>query len=180
MAESARAMQRAGETMQAHGQAMADEAARTGDRDLAARGEHWRRDGQALLQGAGWMAMNPTAAGSLAASPAELATQGSLGALNQGAQAMLHDPRGAREVDLEALRWNGLSMRAEGQNMAEHGRLMVDDVDLVVARHDLAGQTAADLRGAALTMQEVGARLQRNGQAMVDYADQLRRSMALR
>jgi hypothetical protein len=61
MAESAQAMQRAGVVMQGHGQAMLDEGQWAGDQGLVAYGEHWIRDGQALIQGGRWMAMNPTA-----------------------------------------------------------------------------------------------------------------------
>lgn len=180
MAEGAQAMQRAAATMRTHGQAMLDDGRRTGDQELVAQGEHWVQDGQTVAQGARWMAMDPTAGGSLLASPADLAAQGSWGELNRGAQAMLHDPRGARQVDLEALRWAGLGMQGEGQNMAEHGRLMAEQVELMVAKHNLDAPGATDLRQAARTMDEVGGHLMQNGQAMVAYADQLRRAMALR
>ena len=177
MAESAQAMQRAGEAMRTHGQAMLVEARRAGDQELLAHGEHWTRDGQALLQNAGWMAANPTSAVS---PPADLAAQGSWGELNRTARAMLHDPRGARQVDMEALRWAGLAMRGEGQNMAEHGRVMAEEVETMVARHGLAGQSAADLRQAASTMGAVGGHLRQNGQSMVDYAERLHRASAMR
>lgn len=180
MAESAQAMQQAGATMAAHGQAMLDEGRRTNDQDLLAHGEHWQRDGQALVQGGQWMAMNPTAPGSLVVPPSELAKQGSLGSLTQTAQAMLHDPSQARAVDLAALRWTGQAMRAEGQTMAEHGRVMAEEADLMVARHELAGQAATDLRQAAQTMSDVGATLSQNGRRMIDYADQLQRSLGAR
>ncbi|GIW07461.1 MAG: hypothetical protein KatS3mg060_2266 [Dehalococcoidia bacterium] len=90
---------------------------------------------------------------------------------------MLHDPSRARGVDLEALRWNGLAMRAEGQNMADHGRVMVEEAEVMVTRHQLQGQAAADLLQAAQTMREVGGHLTGNGQAMIDYAERLRRSL---
>jgi hypothetical protein len=179
MADAAQAMRRAGETMRTHGQAMIGEAHRTGDQEQAAHGEQWLRDGQALLRGAGWMAMDPTDAGSLASSPAELARQGSWGPLIRGAQAMLHDPRGAREVDVEALRWNGLAMRAEGQTMAEHGRLMAEEVATMIVRDDATGEPLAEPRAAASALQSIGDRLQLNGQAMVEEADHLRRVLAL-
>lgn len=180
MDESARAMQQAGATMQAHGQTMLDAGRRAGDQALIAHGEHWQRDGQALVQGGRWMAMNPTAPGSLVTSPSELAGQGNLGTLTQTAQAMLHDPSRARAVDLAALRWNGQAMRAEGRTMAEHGRVMQEEAEAMVARHGLAGQAATDLRQAAQTIVDVGAALGQNGQRMIDYADQLQRSLGAR
>lgn len=177
MQESAQALQRAGQVMQTHGQAMLAEGQRTGDQEQIAHGEHWLRDGQALSQRAEWLAMNPLAPSSLVTSPAELSRQGSWGELPQTALAMLHDPSRAREVDLEALRWNGLAMRAEGRTMAEHGQIMAEEAEVMVARHGLDGQAAADLRQAAQTLREVGGHLEGNGQAMIDYADRLRRSL---
>lgn len=180
MADSAQAMQRAGAVMQTHGQVMLDEGRRTGDHDLIAHGEHWRRDGQALMQGGQWLAMNPTAPGNLATAPAELARQGNWGELARTAQAMQHDPTRARATDLEALRWAGLAMRAEGQAMAEHGRVMREEAEVMVTRHGLSGPMAADLHQAARTMGEVGASLTGNGQTMIDYAVQVRRSLGYR
>jgi len=180
MQESAAALAAGGRTMMAHGQAMLAEGQRTGDQELVAHGEHWLRDGQALSQRAEWLAMNPLALSSLATSPGELSQQESWGELTRTAAAMLHDPSRARAVDLEALRWNGLAMQAEGRMMAEHGRLMLEEAELMVARHQLDGQAAADLRQAAQTMREVGSHLEGNGQAMIDYADRLRRSLGSR
>ena len=177
MAESAQTMQRAGEAMQVHGQVMLVDGRRLGDPELIAHGEHWTRDSQALLQNARWMAANPT---STIVPPAGLAAQGSWGELNRTAQAMLHDPRGARQVDMEALRWTGLAMRGEGQNMVEHGRVMSEETELMVARHGLAGASAEELRQAASAMVAIGALLRENGQSMVDYADRLHRVNAMR
>lgn len=180
MQEGGAAMQRAGEVMQAHGQAMLDEGRRTADPDLIAHGEHWLRDGQALIQGGRWMMENPTAPGSLVSSQAELQAQGSWRDLNRTAENMLHDPSRARQIDLEALRWNGMAMRGEGQIMAEHGRIMAEEVEVMIARHGLQGQTAADMRQAADVMREVGGHLMQNGQEMMEYAERLRRSMGKR
>lgn len=137
MQESARALERAGQVMQTHGQAMLTLGQRAEDQDLIAHGEHRVRDGQALSQRAQWLAMDPLAPSSLVTSPGELSRQGSWGELTRTAAAMLHDPSRARAVDLEALRWNGLAMQAEGRMMAEHGQLMVEEAELMVAR---AGQ----------------------------------------
>ncbi len=178
MGESAQAMLRDGGAMQVHGQAMLDEAGRTGDADLQVHGEHWLRDGQDLVQRARWMSMDPLAPASLVTPPAELSRQGSWGALTQTAAAMLHDPGQARRaVDLEALRWNGEAMRAEGRTMAEHGRVMAEEAEIMVSRHALQGQAATALRQAAQTMQAVGGHLEQNGQGMLDYAARLRRSL---
>ena len=49
---------------------------------------------------------------------------------------------------MEALRWAGLAMQAEGRTMAEHGRVMAEEAELMMARHGLPGPTADDLRAA--------------------------------
>lgn len=180
MEEAARAMQTAGAAMQAHGRQMLAESQRTGDQALTAQGEHWLSDGQALDQGGRWMAMNPTAPGSLVTSQRDLAAQGSWSELTRTAQGMLHDPKGAGAADLQALRWNGQAMRAEGKTMAEHGRVMAEEAEAMIARHALPGPAADELRRAARTMREVGGHLESNGQAMLDYAERLRWSMGYR
>lgn len=180
MTESARTMAGAGAVMQAHGQAMLAESERSGSQDLVAAGEHWRRDGQALVQGSRWLAMDPTAPASLATSAAELARQGSWGELVRTTQAMQHDPSQARTTDLEALRWAGLAMRAEGRTMVEHGRVMLAEVDRMTARHGGNDPVMAELRQAAQALGEVGGALEQNGQQMIDYAGRLRRGLGQR
>lgn len=180
MEESALAMQQAGTAMQTYGRAIVEQGQQANDPTVIAYGERWQRDGQALVQRGQWMAMNPTAPSNLHAGQAELQTQGNWTTLNRAAQAMLHDPSKARATDIEALRWNGEAMRAEGRTMAEHGQLMADEVELLVSRRVLNEQAARDLRQAARTLRTVGEQLQRNGQAMIDYADQLRRSLGYR
>jgi hypothetical protein len=180
MEQSAQALQQAGAAMLAHGQLMLDAGQAAGDQDLVDHGEHWLRDGRELVQRGQWLAMSPTSPVNLNTSPADLAAQGSWGALTQTAQAMLHDPSRAREIDLQALSWNGQAMRAEGQTMAEHGRVMTEEVEVMVARHALEGQAATDLRQAARAMLEVGGYLAQNGQSMINYADRLRQSMGFR
>lgn len=180
MDESARAMQQAGAAMQAHGQVMIDEGQRTGDKGQVMIAEYWRQNGQALAEGGQWMAMSPTAPGNLLTPPGAVASQGSWGELTRTSAAMLHDPSKARSVDLEALRWNGEAMVAEGRNMAEHGRLMQEEVNVMLVRHGLSNQVEADLRLAAQTMLTVGSHLQQNGQQMVEYAARLRRSLGYR
>jgi hypothetical protein len=178
MQDSARALLADAGVMQAHGQAMLDEGQRTGDQELIAAGEHWLTDGQQLSQRAQWLVMDPLSPGSLTVPPSQLSQQGNWGALIQTSQAMVHDPSQARTpTDMEALRWNGLSMQAEGRGMADHGRAMADQIDTMSARHVLDSQTALSLRHAAQTMQTVGSELEQNGQAMLDYADRLRRSL---
>jgi hypothetical protein len=173
-------MQQAGNVMQSHAQAMLVEGQRTGNQDLIVRGEHWLRDGQAMVRSGQWMAMNPTAPGSLVYSPSELSAQGTWGELTRTAQQMLHDPSRAREIDLSALMWNGQAMRAEGRNMLDHGQIMAEEAESMIARHGVEGQTATDLRQSATTLRQVGGYLEQNGQSMIDYADRLRRSMGYR
>ena len=180
MAESAGAVQQAGAVMQTHGQAMLEEGQRLDDSDLVAQGEHWRADGQALARRGEWLRLHPLAPSSLVVSPGELSGQGGWGDLIGTAEAMLHEPGRAREIDLEALRWNGLAMRAEGQTMAEHGRIMIENLGVMASRHPVADQTEADLSQAAEEMRTTGGHLAANGQAMIDYAERLRRSMGYR
>ena len=178
MQESARALQADAGVMQAHGQAMVAAGQHTGDQDLIARGEHWLKDGQDLAQRAQWLSMDPTAPANLVTSPAELSRQAGWGSLTASAQAMLHDPSKARgALDLDALRWNGLAMQAEGRNMADHGRVMAEETDVMAARHTVDASTITALGHAAQTMQTVGGHLSANGQEMLDYAERLQRSL---
>lgn len=179
MAEAAEALRQAGSAMIAHGQAMLDEGQGTGDLDLASHGDHWLQDGRLLIERGRWLTTNPIAPGSLVTPPAQLSAQDAWGALPRAAEAMIHDPSNAREVDLEALRWNGEAMLAEGRNMVDHGRLMVEEVDVFTGRHPLDPQTAEELRLAAKTLQRVGRQLEQNGQDMIEYAERLRRSLGI-
>ena len=73
MAESARAMELAGQTMERHGAIMVQRGHATGAVDMVGHGEHWQLDGQREIRGGRWMAMDPLAASSLVSTPAELA-----------------------------------------------------------------------------------------------------------
>jgi hypothetical protein len=165
--------------MQTHAQAMLDEAARTGDSDLQAQGEHWLQDGNDLVQKGSWLLMDPLAPGNLVTTPAELSRLGAWGSLPQTAQAMLHDPTKLGAANPEDLRWNGEAMRAQGRGMADHGRVMAEEVEVMVARHGLSGDDALALRQASRTMQDVGTTLEQNGQGMVDAGDRINRSLGL-
>ena len=182
MADSARAMELAGQTMERHGAAMVEQGRATGAVDMVGHGEHWQLDGQRAVLGGRWMAMDPLAPGSLISTPAELAAAGSWGSLIETAQAMLHDPSRARAVDLQALRFNGLAMRAEGAAMAEHGRVMTEEVGVMMrlSDHGLDAMTADELLDAATTLERTGRVLEQNGQGMIDYADRMRRSLGYR
>lgn len=182
MAESARAMERAGQAMIRHGASMGERGRATGATDLMMRGERWQLDGWRVVQGGRWMAMDPLAPASLASTPAGLAASGDWGRLVVGARAMLHDPARAGDTNLDALRWNGEAMRAEGATMAEHGRRMATEVELMASleNHDFVGVTAAELTDAAASLERVGRALERNGQAMIAYVVRLRRSIGAR
>lgn len=175
MQESGQAMRRAGEVMRRHGQAMVDEGQQKGDPDLIAHGEHWLRDGQALEQGGQWMTMNPLVPGSLA--PDAQLDAYNRSAIDRAVRAMSQDPRRAPGIDIEALRWVGLSMRGEGQNMVEHARVMAEEIEQMDRWHALPAQEAAELRQAVETMRRSGNDLRQNGQMMIEYADRLRRGM---
>lgn len=179
MEEAGRTMQQAATTMQGHAQAMLDEGRRTGNQDLIAHGEHWLREAADLNQAGGWMLMNPVTPGALA--PQANLTAADRSQLDRAVRAMIHDPsKVGREVDLETLRWNGLSLRGEGQNMADHARVMAEEVELMVERHGLQAPAAADLRAGTAALRQGGDHLMQNGQAMIDYADRLRRGMGLK
>lgn len=180
MTTVAQALHGAGTVMETHGQQMLADGQRTGNQNLAATGQHWLRDGKTLVQQGKWLTMDPTAPVNLHASPAELAQQGNWGQLNKGAQAMLHDPGRASAVDLAALRWDGAAMRSEGQEMRDHAQVMSEEIDAMEAQKMVTGSTVTDLRQATAKLRAAGASLQENGQAMMDYADQLRRSLGYR
>ena len=182
MVEAGRAMEEAGRTMERHGTAMIERGRAAGAMDVVAHGEHWKLDGERAIQGGRWMAMDPLAPGSLVSSPSELGMAGSWGSLTETARAMVHDPSRSRAVDLGALRRNGLAMRAEGTAMAEHGRVMVEEVEVLMrlGDHGLDAATADELRGAATSIERAGRGLERNGQAMIDHADRMRRSLGYR
>jgi hypothetical protein len=177
MTDAAQALIGDGNVVQAHGQAMLDEAAQTGDSDLQYHGQHWLQTGQDMVQRGQWMEMDPLAPGNLVTSPADLSRQGAWGSLPQTAEAMMRDPSHAGAEDLQALRWNGQAMLAEGRIMAGQGELLTSEADAMIARHALQGADAAAVHHAAQTLHDVGSDLQQNGQQMVDYADRLRQSL---
>ncbi len=170
MDESAQAMQQAGSAMLSHGQAMLEEGTRNGDQTLIGQGNRWLTEGQDLVQGGQWMSLTPLSPSVLSSSPGE-------SQMERYAQGMAHDPNKAGAVDLEALRWDGLAMRGEGQNMAEHARAMAKEADLMVAQHHMDDQTAGDLRRSVQGLRDAGDRLTNTGQTMTDYADRMERSL---
>lgn len=180
MEEGGRVMQQAGVAMQARGQVMLDEGLRVGNQEMIAHGEHWLRDGRAVAEQGRWMALDPVAPANLETDRGGLTASGDWAGLVRYARAMQHDPHRARATDLEALRWNGLAMRGEGRNMVEHGRLMIEEIDLLVARGFLDDAGAAQLRESARAIGTAGEHLARNGEAMIAYADQQRRMLGLR
>lgn len=93
MSESAEAMRQAGEVMLDHGEWMLSDGRRSNDQSLIDRGQHWLQDGEALIQEASWMAMDPVAVGSLLTSPGDLKDDGNWGMFSRTATQMLHDPK---------------------------------------------------------------------------------------
>lgn len=176
MDEAAQAMQQAGAVMQTHGQAMVDQGQSSGDQDLAALGQQWLQDGQQIALGGQWMAMDPTDPSNLD-SPSGMATEGNRSELSIHAQAMLHDPSKATAVNIEALRDDGLAMQGEARNMVQHARVMGLTIDLMLARHQVDDQTAAELRQATQALKDAGNRLVKNAQQMINYADRMHRSL---
>src|SRR6266567_7337214 len=103
------------------------------------------------------MAKNPTDPSNLD-SPAGVAADNNRQQLSIHAQAMLHDPSKARAIDIEALRDDGNAMQGEARNMVEHARVMGQTIDLMVAKHQVDDQIAADMRQAAQVLNDVGTR----------------------
>lgn len=176
MDEAAQGMQQAGATMQAHGQAMIDQGRNSGDQNLVALGQQWLQDGQQIAQGGQWMAMDPTDPSNLD-NPAGVASDANRSALSVHAQQMLHDPSKASAINIDALRDDGYAMQSEAQNMLAHAHVMTQLVDVMVAQHMVDDPTATALRQAALTLGDVGNRLGKNAQQMIDYANRLHRSL---
>lgn len=163
--------------MRRHGEAMLSEGTARADQRLTDHGKHWIADGDALILGGAWMAMNPTAPGSLAATPDELAENANWTALNRAVRAMLHDPSKARQIDAEALHWNGVAMRDEGRIMTEHARVMMPQVEMMSSYHQLDDATMAELRAAVEAMRISGGHLTANGQSMMEFAGRLHKGI---
>lgn len=177
MQSSVAALEGAGVAMERHALQMLADGQAASDPELIGHGEHWLADGQALVQRAEWLAMSPTSPGSLIASPYELSRDSSWAELSRRTQQMLHDPSGARGIDIVALRLNGAAMQAEGRLMVEHSHQMADEITLMVALHGLDGSAADELRATTAAMVSVGEHLEQNGTAMIAYADRIARTL---
>jgi hypothetical protein len=93
------------------------------------------------------------------------------------ADSMVHDPGKARELNLQNLRGNGLSMAAEGQAMAEHGREMLAEVEQLRRDGMLDEEMAGELSAGAQALVDAGEALAREGERMREYAENLLRSI---
>ena len=183
MAESAAAMTAAANAMGRHAETMRAAGERAGDPVLLAHARHWADDAAQLAERGAWMARDPAARASLVTDPAALASQGTLAAVVRGAGAMVHSMgriAGARDVDLDALRWSGESMRDEGRQMGEHASAMATDIDQMVAHHAFATGEAAGLRYAMRGVETAAEHTRRTGQEMVDYVERTWRSLGRR
>ena len=69
-----------------------------------------------------------------------------------------------------------------GAAMAEHGRVMVEEVEVMMrlSDHRLDATTGDGLRAAAVAIERAGRGLEQNGQVMIDHADRMRRSLGYR
>lgn len=116
-------------------------------------GGHWAQDARALRERGAWMVLAATA------------------------DSMVHDPDNARELNLQNLRGNGLSMTAEGQAMVDHGEEMLAAVEQL--RRDAAVEdgVATELSNQANALIAAGQALQRDGERMRQYAENLLRSI---
>lgn len=121
--------------------------------ELVDLGQHWAQDAAALQERGTWMVLSATA------------------------NSMVHDPDKARELNLQSLRGNGLSMAAEGQAMVDHGNEMVADV-AQLRRDGVLSETMADeLTTDATALVDAGKTLVRDGERMQEYAEKLLRSI---
>jgi hypothetical protein len=155
---SANAMTAGGATMIQAAAAM-EQAAQTmiaaADPAVVDLGEHWLQDAQTLRDHGAWMMLSETAG------------------------SMVHDPDKAHELDLYSLRGNGMSMAAEGQAMADHGREMLAEVAQLRQDGMIAADVADELTTAAQQLVTAGEALARDGERMQDYADKMLQSLGL-
>lgn len=152
-------MAQGGAAMIAAAEAMDDAAevmARSDDPSLIEKSGHWREDALALRERGAWMVMTATSAG------------------------MVHDPDRAREIDVWNLKANGVTMVAEGEAMAAHGREMLSEAMRLRDTGALPPELADDLITAARAIVDSGESLRRDGERMERYADGLIQSLGMR
>lgn len=154
--ESADTMGAGGAAMIVAAASMADAAATLAATDvpsLVELAQHWEQDAAALRERGAWMALAATA------------------------ESMVHDPSTARELNLQSLRGNGLSMAAEGEAMAAHGEEMLAEVERLRREGALSEAVADELSASARALIEAGDALARDGERMWEYAENLLRSI---
>lgn len=125
----------------------------SGDPTLNELANHWEQDARALREQGAWMVLAATA------------------------DSMIHDPDKAREVNLQNLRGNGMSMAAEGQAMVEHGNEMAAEVDQLRREGALNETMADELTADARALVAAGEMLVRDGDRMREYAEKLLQSL---
>ena len=125
----------------------------SGDPTLSELANHWEQDARALREQGAWMVLAATA------------------------DSMVHDPDKAREVNLQNLRGNGMSMAAEGQAMVEHGNEMAAEVDRLRRDGALNEAMADELTADARALVTAGESLVQDGEWMQEYAKRLLQSI---
>lgn len=125
----------------------------SGDPALNELANHWEQDARALREQGAWMVLAATA------------------------DSMVHDPDKARELNLQNLRGNGMSMAAEGQAMVEHGNEMAAEVDQLRQGGVLNETMADELTADAKALVAAGEMLVRDGDRMREYAEKLLQSI---
>lgn len=123
------------------------------DPELVSLGRHWQQDAEALASRGAWM----------------------VGAATAG--SMVHDPARAREINLQGLLGNGMSMAAEGEAMAQHGEAMATEGERLRQEGAIPAQLADDLAATASMLVTAGQALESDGQRMQDQAESLLRSI---
>lgn len=154
--ESADRMAAAGTAMVAAAQGMESAVAALialGNPALAELGQHWLADARALRARGSWMVTSSTS------------------------DSMVHDPDRAREINLENLRANGLTMAEEGRALADHGREMATQIEQLRQGGTISAVIADDLAARAKAMVTAGAALERDGERMQEDAESLLRSL---
>lgn len=125
----------------------------SGDPALNELANHWEQDARALREQGAWMVLAATA------------------------DSMIHDPDKARELNLQNLRGNGMSMAAEGQAMVEHGNEMAAEVDKLRREGALNESMADELTADAKALITAGESLVQDGEWMQEYAEKLLQSI---
>lgn len=142
-------MQKLGARMVEHGQA-------SGDQAWIDDGQHWVIDGKRM--------------GEIGESTLKLG------------QSMRGNPIKAQDVDINKIRVQGLGLISDGKAFVEHSKIMVELTALLKRRAEDSSaqslsQDIADSEEQAKRMSQTGEQLVKSGEALVNFADSLSKSI---